>query len=986
MNAGSFYIPKRRPFGKTALLMLAAACLCSLLPGRASGDAASGAASETAATASGNAVGAAAPHTASYEAYLSDVGKYEDGQERLTISAADASAVSGAKVVDGSAYGAQGKVLYTDEEGWAEWNITVDQPGLYSISADYYAISGRSAAVERSVSIDGQTPFAEAESTLLPRMWQNSTADLLSSGKTPAFKTNRAGNEIVPDQVEYLGFRTQTFEDSDGYYNSPFVFYFSKGTHVLRLTSVREPCVLRTLWVEEPEKPVSYAQYRKTVASEQQYTGQAIRVQGEDAAIKSDTMLYPGTDHSSPDTQPQDAMKIKLNTIGGSSWSVPRQWIEWNITVPADGLYKISMRVRQNIKSGISSSRALYIDGKLPFAGCEAVSVQYGGNWQTVDVGDGGNPYLFYLTKGTHTLTLEAVIGRSADDYRKVQEAVQTLNTAYRRILMLTGRSPDIYRDYHLEKSMPDLFTTFTQQAGELRAISGDLITLSGRRGSMNATLDNLALQLESFVKNPLTITARLDEFSSNITALGSWTLDAASQPLEVDYIDVMAPDAKDQKDSTGPFGSLLFQTQSFIGSFLQDYASMGADTSVNGTLDVWVQTGRDQAAVLNSLVQKGFSGKNGVGVNIKLVTSNAMLTNMSQLLSATVAGKGPDIALMLNNAEAQNYASRNALCRLSDFADFKDVARRFNTNAMIPFAYNGGYYALPETQSCLMTFWRTDIFSDLSLTVPKTWREVYDCIGALQKNNLEFGIPGGSSDADLSFYGTLLAQYGGQLYTQDGKKSALDTKTALGCFKMWTELYTSYGVPIDYDALNRFRTGEMPIVITDLSFYNSLSVFAPELRGDWSFTAIPGVAAADGSIDNVSVSTGLCCFILRQSKKTDLAWNFLKWWTSADALTGYGRGFESIQGAAARYPSANMEAVKALPWKAKDMQLILAQLEKARPNPEVPGGYYTGRYIENALRDVLTQNANPRATLLDYVTTINDEIRYKRQEFGLPT
>jgi len=52
---------------------------------------------------------------------------------------------------------------------------------------------------------------------------------------------------------------------------------------------------------------------------------------------------------------------------------------------------------------------------------------------------------------------------------------------------------------------------------------------------------------------------------------------------------------------------------------------------------------------------------------------------------------------------------------------------------------------------------------------------------------------------------------------------------------------------------------------------------------------------------------------------------------------------------------------------------------------PEIAGGYYTGRNLENAFREVVNKNLNPREVLTEYVIKINKEITKKRQEFGLP-
>jgi hypothetical protein len=49
-----------------------------------------------------------------------------------------------------------------------------------------------------------------------------------------------------------------------------------------------------------------------------------------------------------------------------------------------------------------------------------------------------------------------------------------------------------------------------------------------------------------------------------------------------------------------------------------------------------------------------------------------------------------------------------------------------------------------------------------------------------------------------------------------------------------------------------------------------------------------------------------------------------------------------------------------------------------------VPGGYYTGRSVDNAIKSVINMGESPRETLLDAVIQINNELRVKREEFEL--
>jgi ABC-type glycerol-3-phosphate transport system substrate-binding protein len=85
------------------------------------------------------------------------------------------------------------------------------------------------------------------------------------------------------------------------------------------------------------------------------------------------------------------------------------------------------------------------------------------------------------------------------------------------------------------------------------------------------------------------------------------------------------------------------------------------------------------------------------------------------------------------------NYALRGATYDLSQFEDFDEVITQFSPSAMTPYEFNGGYYALPNTHSFLMLFYRTDIFAAQGWDVPATWTDVINLIPELQIQNLKF-------------------------------------------------------------------------------------------------------------------------------------------------------------------------------------------------------------------------------------------------------
>ena len=160
-----------------------------------------------------------------------------------------------------------------------------------------------------------------------------------------------------------------------------------------------------------------------------------------------------------------------------------------------------------------------------------------------------------------------------------------------------------------------------------------------------------------------------------------------------------------------------------------------------------------------------------------------------------------------------------------------------------------------------------------------------------------------------------------------------------------------------------------------------------------WDFTVVPGVEQEDGTINHATGSTGLADIIMSSTEYPDECWEFLKWWTSTETQTLYGREMESLMGASARVATANLEALGNLAWPTKDYDEIMEQFEQVQGIPQVPGGYYSWRNLNNAFYTVTEDSGNtgrdyvatPREELMDKVLYINAEIDYKREEFDLP-
>ncbi len=452
-------------------------------------------------------------------------------------------------------------------------------------------------------------------------------------------------------------------------------------------------------------------------------------------------------------------------------------------------------------------------------------------------------------------------------------------------------------------------------------------------------------------------------------------------QPIQLDALYLYSPDKTLPKLNNSFISKLAHEIKSLFYSFIINYNAIGnvADSKESRTITVWVGTGRDQANTMKSLIDESFTKKTGINVNL-------MLVEMGTLLQATLSGQGPDVAMQVGNDLPMDYAMRGAVVNLAQFEDFENIAERFNDSALVPYQYNNHYYALPETQTFDILFYRKDIMKELGLKIPETWDELKTTLSTLNKNHMEFGLranPEGTV-SDMS-YGMFLYQNGGEFYREKGKASALDSDVAVHAFSEWTKFYTDYTLTRQFDFVNRFRTGEVPLGIADYLVYNTLQVSAPEIKGLWAFTSVPGTVREDGTIDRTVPCGGNATIMMEKTRDKKAAWEFLKWWTSADIQTKFGREMEGLMGPAARYPTANIEALKMLPWPTEDFKNLSKQFSHVKGIPQVPGGYYTSRNIVNAFVKVaIDKSIGPREALMDNVRYINDEIRYKRQEFKL--
>lgn len=916
------------------------------------------------------------------DAYKNYIARYADAEmpmEEVVVDILNYEASDGAvtEVVD---YGIEKDcVSWLDSEGTITWTFNVETAGLYNLEMFYHPVASTNTTIEVVLRIDGESPFDEAELIELDRYWHSATAIGYDA---------KQKNQKRPPQEEYDCWVTYPIKDKDGLINTPYFFYLSEGEHTLSLDGVKTNLYMKGIRFYNSEELPSYADIAPTQEQIDNTPAladnQAILFEAESPVYTTSSTLYPTYDRTDYTVSPSHPVNKRYNTIGTDTWDQATQSICWEFEVPADGYYTIQMKARQSTMRGFFSNRRVYINGEVPCKELDCVKVKYDPNWQTVEFcDDDGNPIYLYLEAGKkNTITLEAIPGDIGEVMQRLDDLIYELNYYYRRILMITGPSPDEYNDYYIDEQIPELLSVFQNAIDTLYAEKAGIEELTGE-GSEASTLQTMAVILQMAVDEPDDIPLMLSSIKDQISAVSAWMRDYRDQPLELDYIEVKTVHDKYKDAGSNFFAAFAFGFQSFIGSFFEDYTSI--TDSTEQALNVWVSLGRDQATVVSELVSSEYNQEHSTPISISLV--------QGAVLEATLAGKGPEVALFIGGDFPVVCASRGLLVNMKGFTDYDEVVSRFSEDITTLYEFNDGVYGIPLTQNFPMLFYRTDVLEELGYDEPpESWDALIDMLPDLQRKYLEVGLilPSNVSsqvfDAGNTFV-LLMNQTGQSFYNENQTATTFDTEAAVEAFTKWTKFYTVYDFDQTYDAFTRFRTGEMPIMVQNYTFYNQLSVAAPEIKGLWNFTHVPGTYRTDENgktiLDYTANSGSSGAVIFQSCSNKQAAWEFIKWFTETETQVSYGKNIEAIMGPLGRYDTANLEALSRLNWSTAEYRKISDQMANLKEVPIIPASYAVTRNVYNAFRAVVNNQKNPRYQLSSYNRDINNEIVRKLKELG---
>ncbi len=848
------------------------------------------------------------------------------------------------------------------------FSVRIEADGDYTISFDAAAPEEvLFIQPEGQLFVDGALPVEDARRILFPLYYRSATDQ---------FPLNRYGHQIPAPPVRLARWTEVFLRDVNFSRKYPLTVHLTRGEHEFEFTLTRETLLLGSVYLRPFSPEPSHDQYlARTPAPDA--SGVLVEMEAEWPSFKNDPSIRPIYSRSL-DVTPYDTYRLILNTIGGDSWKQSGSALYYEVEVPQDGMYLLTLRILQDTRPNFTVFRRITVNGAVPFDEFHAVPFTYSAGWRNVTL-----PYRVYLRAGRNVIGLEATTSPYDTAIANIRQSILDINDLALEIKRLTGNQVDRYREWEIAEYIPDIEGRLATIADKIAADKAALQAVNNGMNSQEIMNYQIALEnIRLLQANPNKIPVRMNRLSegpqSASQLLGSVLSALQQQPLMLDKIYVHSPDITPTQPRIPAGKALSENVKRFVHSFRQSpYLSIGA---ARDEIEVWVNRPRQYVDLMQQMADQTFTPRTGIRVKFSL------MPNEAKLALAIAAGIAPDVALGISTNIPFELALRGALYDLRSFEDFDSFIRIYSPGALLEYIINDSVYAIPETQDFWVTFYRRDILERLGLPVPETWDEVIAILPDLQRYGMNYYTPLSTGSGLKGYLVTApyIWNFGGELYTSDGLHTGLGSQEAIRGLQFMAEQFTVYGMPLTvvsfYDS---FRNGDLPVGISNAETYIKLQIAAPEIAGLWGIALYPATVLPNGSQYRYATGSAQTCIILADTEKPQESWEFLKWWMSTETQAEFSRQLIMNYGPEYLWYTANVEAFRALPIPEEHKEVILKQWEWMRQPVRLPGTYMQERELSNAWNRIVFDGVNPRVAIDAAILTINREMARKMEELG---
>lgn len=867
----------------------------------------------------------------------------------------------------------EGIQVYCDQGGYflekgAEWSgsFRVEEDGDWEVLVSYAPEDDSDTEFLLDWEIDDV-----GYSTQLPVFWQNDGERLL----------DRYGNELNARSSMMTGEVSAYLARVNDVGRRRFSLHLDPGTYDYQVSANHD---VRIYGVYLTKNGTGYADVE---TGREGLGDNLMMLEAENFLLKSDSDIR-GKSVKNAVLTPYETKKNRINVIDSSSWTKVGQKVIWAVDVPNPGWYRIGFRYSQYSEANKSSYRTLAVDGEY-VAGSDH-PVQFVGtamnSYANLTVAQDGEDCWIYLDEGAHTISMEAVMDPLLEVYDEILAIMGEVNEISMDLRKMSAGSSDANRTWDMDTYLPDVPSRLEACRQRIEDVYQSLWDIEGVKPSYANQLSYAVQQLDNILEDARLIPNKyglLSEGDGSVnSSLGGVLEKLVYQPLSLDRI-YLYQDGELPKASESLWVSMSESWKRLLYTYLpgaeaSDYTAADTDSD---ELQVWVSMSIPYTETLQQIIDESYNPAHGTDIQLSL------MPNAQKLILSNATGSNPDVVLGVGYTTPYDLALRGAVKNLLDYDDFAEFYQKeYNIAALTPLVYDGGIYGVVDSLNYQILFYRKDILDSLGLSVPETWDDVEAMMPVLLRYSMNFysNIANGSSFKDFNMTGPFLYQNGGGFYSQDGASVAFNSKESVAGLREMTELFRIYSLS-EYVAnfFNSFRYGDIPVGIGNFSTYLQLKTAAPELEGQWDIALVPGERQEDGTVMRAHSANSTASMIFANTDKPQEAWEFLKWWLSAETQAEFSNRLESTYGDAYRWNTANLAAFESLPYPEEHKAIILEELSYQTETARHPAGYMVEREVSNIWNDVVVNGKGLTERTDRAVIASEREIRRKLIEFG---
>ncbi len=384
--------------------------------------------------------------------------------------------------------------------------------------------------------------------------------------------------------------------------------------------------------------------------------------------------------------------------------------------------------------------------------------------------------------------------------------------------------------------------------------------------------------------------------------------------------------------------------------------------------LELWITDFNQDTCDLidKQLVPRFEAAHPGVEVNTQYIS----WTHIDEKLTISFAGGvAPDVFQV-----GAEYVGGLAYRGMAEPLDGR-IARWGRADDYFPASWNtcvyqGTVYGLPYLSAPRVLIYRKDLLAAAGFDhPPDTWEELAEAARRMTvTRGPVFEVAGMNLPISWQVFVEFLWENGGQIFSEDGRRSLLDAPEAAEALQFYVDLYHRYrvcptaGMPVAGGGIPVFASQRAAMeIMNQFGIYN-VKKYAPELLDD------VGIAPTPRRKDRVvSVYTDWLA-MSPQSRHKDLAWQLMTFLMEPDNLAAYNSPLFFIP------PRRSAVAVADFMQHSAHLQEFVRLMERhGRSLPAIPEWFEIRTGLQRAVEAAIYQTKTPEQALRDYSRELND-------------